>query len=103
MKNKFSNSYLSISPEERGKRNLSIMLILQGFLLYLGGSGGGGDGRRGVFLTSYCSFSPLILSSIAMFSFYIISKILFLKPEGLSDAQVVSITKKEYGFLVHFL
>ena len=78
------------------------MLILQGFLLYLGGSGGGGGGW-GVFLNSYCSFSPLILSSVVMFSFYILSKILFLKREGLSDAQVVSITKKEYGFLVHFL
>ena len=37
-----------------------------------------------------------------MISFYILSKILFLKYEGLSDVRVASITKKEYGFTVHF-
>ena len=35
-----------------------------------------------------------------MISFYILSKRLFLK--GLSDASVASLTKKEYGFAVHF-
>ena len=44
-------------------------------------------------LISYCSFSSLPLSSIVMISFYILSKILFLKREGLSDARVTSITK----------
>ena len=38
-----------------------------------------------------------------MISFYILSEILFLKREELSDVRVVSITKKEYGFAVHFL
>ena len=37
-----------------------------------------------------------------MISFYILSKGFFLKRKGLSDARVVSITKKEYGFAVHF-
>ena len=48
-------------------------------------------------LISYCSFSSLILSSIVMIN-YILSKRFFLKREELSDARVVSITKKEYGF-----
>ena len=38
-----------------------------------------------------------------MISFYIPSKRLFQKRKGLSDAKVVSITKKKYGFGVHFL
>ena len=38
-----------------------------------------------------------------MISFYILSIRSFLKRKGLSDARVVSITKKEYGFLLHFL
>ena len=38
-----------------------------------------------------------------MISFYILSKRLLLKREELSDAGVVSIAKKEYGFAVHFL
>ena len=38
-----------------------------------------------------------------MISFYILSKRFFLKWKGLSDARVVSITKKEYNFTVHFL
>ena len=37
-----------------------------------------------------------------MIKSYILSKRLFLKREGLSDARVVSITKKEYGSAVHF-
>ena len=50
----------------------------------------------------YCTFSSIILSSIAMISFYIVSKRFFLKHEGLSDERVVSVTKKEYVFAVHF-
>ena len=38
-----------------------------------------------------------------MIVIYIISERFFLKREGLSDARVSSITKKEYGFAVHFL
>ena len=38
-----------------------------------------------------------------MNNFYILSKIFFLRREELSDARVVSITKKEYGFAVHLL
>ena len=38
-----------------------------------------------------------------MISFYILAKRFFLKREGLSDARVVSITKNEYGFAVHFM
>ena len=33
-----------------------------------------------------------------MINFYILSKTVFLKRKGLSDARVVSITKNEYGF-----
>ena len=44
-------------------------------------------------LISYYNFSFLILSSVVMISFYILSKIFFLKREGLSDARVASITK----------
>ena len=54
-------------------------------------------------LISYYSFSSLILPSIVMISFHIVSKRFFLKVEGLSDARVASIIKKEYGFAVHFL
>ena len=54
-------------------------------------------------LTPYCSFSSLILSSIVMISFYNLSKKVFLKHEEFSDVRVVLITKKEYGFPVHFL
>ena len=53
-------------------------------------------------LMSYYSFSSLILSSIAMISFYILSNRFFLKREGLSDVRVASVTKEEYGFAVHF-
>ena len=36
-----------------------------------------------------------------MISFYILSKRLRLKCKELSDARVVSLTKKEYGFAVY--
>ena len=36
-------------------------------------------------------------------SFYILSKGFFLKRKGLADTRVVSVSKKEYGFAVHFL
>ena len=42
-------------------------------------------------------------SLAALIDFYILSKIFFLKCEELSDARVVSITKKEYAFAVYFL
>ena len=54
-------------------------------------------------LILYYNFSPLMLSPTAMISFYISSKRYFLQRKELSDARVVSITKKEYGFGVHFL
>ena len=54
-------------------------------------------------LISYCSFSSLILPSIVIINFYIVSKRLFLKREILSNAGVLLITKKENGFAVHFL
>ena len=54
-------------------------------------------------LILYCSFLSLILSSIAMISFYILSKRFFLKRKGLSDAILAKITTKEYGFVVHIL
>ena len=50
-----------------------------------------------------CSFSSQILSSIVMVSFYILSKILRLKREGLSDARAVSITKKQNSFALYIL
>ena len=37
-----------------------------------------------------------------MIRLYILSKRSFLKREELSDARLVLITKKEYGFAVHF-
>ena len=54
-------------------------------------------------LISYCSFSSLIFSLIVMISFYILSKRFFLKREGFSDARVIAITKKEYGFSADLL
>ena len=54
-------------------------------------------------LISYCSFSFLILSSIAIISFYIFSKRFFLKLKGASDLRAVSLTKKAHGFAVNFL
>ena len=41
----------------------------------------------------YCNFSSIILSSVVMISFYILSTRFFLQPKGLSDARVASITK----------
>ena len=52
---------------------------------------------------SYCNFSSLILSSMVMISVFILSERFFLKRKGLSYGRVVSITKKEYGFVVHLL
>ena len=37
-----------------------------------------------------------------MISFYILSNKFFLKRKGLSDARVVSVTKKDYGYAVHY-
>ena len=54
-------------------------------------------------LMSYCSFPSLVLSSVVMISFYILSKRFFLKRKVLSNARVASITKKAYGFAVYFL
>ena len=54
-------------------------------------------------LISRYTFSYLILSSIVMIGFYILSKRFFLKQEEVSDARVVLITKNEYGFAVHLL
>ena len=54
-------------------------------------------------LISFCSFLFLILSWIFMINFYILSKIFFLKREGLFDARIISIAKKQYSFSVHFL
>ena len=63
--------------------------------------------NAGIFAASllilYCSFSSLPLLLVVMITFYILSKRFFLKSEKLSDATVVSITKKEYGFAVYFL
>ena len=53
-------------------------------------------------LISCCNLSSLIVSSIVMISFYILSKRFFLNCKGLSEARVVLVTKKEYGFAVHF-
>ena len=53
-------------------------------------------------LIFYFNFLSLILSSVVIISFYILSKRLFLKREWLSDARVASITKKEYGFALPF-
>ena len=54
-------------------------------------------------LILYCGFLSLILLSIVMISFYILSKRFFLKRKEISDARVVSVTKNEYGFAVYFL
>ena len=65
------------------------------------------DDDADVFATSlwisYCSFLSLILSSIVMINFNIVSKRFFLKRKELSDGKVVSITKKDYGSTVDFL
>ena len=52
-------------------------------------------------LLPYYDVSSLILSSIVMISFYILSKRFFLKREGLSDTRVASVTKKQYGFDIY--
>ena len=54
-------------------------------------------------LILYCTFSSLILSTMAMVSFYILSLRFFLQSKGLSDATVVSITKTEYDFIASIL
>ena len=54
-------------------------------------------------LIFYCCFSSPTLSPVARISFYILSERFFLKHKELLDAKVVSVTKKEYGFAVHFL
>ena len=72
-------SYLSILPDDNAYIFAASLLIL------------------------YCSFSSLILLWILMISFYILFKRFFLKCEELYDAIIVSITKKEYSFAVHFL
>ena len=45
----------------------------------------------------------MIKLSVVMISFYILCRRFFLKLEGLSDARVAAINKKECGFAVHFL
>ena len=40
---------------------------------------------------------------MVIITFYIMPERFVLKGKGLSDAIVVSINKKEYGFAVHFL
>ena len=70
-------SYLSIFPDDNGDTFATSLLI------------------------SYCRFPSLILSSLVMISFYILSKRFFLKREGLFDARVASVTEEEYGFAVH--
>ena len=62
-----------------------------------------GDIFAASWLISYYSFLLLIISSIAMINFYIVSKRFFLKRKKLSDGRVVSITKKEFGSEVEFL
>ena len=65
------------------------------------------DDNADIFSTSllilHYSFKFLILSSVVMISFYILNKTFFMKREDLPDARVVSITKKEFGFVVQFL
>ena len=46
--------------------------------------------------------SPVLLSTIVMISFYVLSKRFFLKRKGLSHEKVASITKKKYDFAVLF-
>ena len=70
-------SYLSIFSNDNGDIFASSQLIL------------------------YCSFLSLILSSIVMISFYILSERFFLEREGLAYSRVGLVTEKEYGFAVH--
>ena len=57
-------------------------------------------------LMSHSSSLSLVLSSILIISFYILSRGLFLNrkrlPDARFDARVTSITKNEFGFAVHF-
>ena len=53
-------------------------------------------------LIFYCSFPSLIISPIVKIFFHTLSKKLHLKGEGLFDARVVSLIKKEYGSAVQF-
>ena len=54
-------------------------------------------------LASYYRFLSLILSSIVMISFFVLSIRFYLKRKALSDARVASKTKRECDFSVHFL
>ena len=72
------HSHLSILPDDKAKI----------FIVYL--------------LIPKCSFSSLIVSSIAI-SFYILSKGFFQKRKELSDARVVSITKYSTHPLIRML
>ena len=54
-------------------------------------------------LISYCSFPSLILSSIVMINFFILSKRFFLKRKGSSDARVATMAKEEYVFSTIFI
>ena len=62
-----------------------------------------GDVFAASLLISYGNFSSLILSSIVVINFYILSKRFFPKRRELSDLRVASINNKEYGFAVHLL
>ena len=53
-------------------------------------------------LTLYCRFSPLIFTSTIKIMFFL-SKRLRLNHKELSDEKVLLLTKKKYGFTVHFL
>ena len=75
-------SYLSIFPNDNTDIFAAYLLIL------------------------FWNFSSLILLSIVMISFYILSQIFWLKLKDLSDARVSLITNNNmvlYGFAVHFL
>ena len=64
------------------------------------------DDRAEIFaaslLISYCNFSTVKLLLVVNSSFDILSKRFFLKHKGLFDARVASLTKKEYGFALHY-
>ena len=70
----YSYSYLSILPEN----NADIFAVS--------------------LLISHYSFSSLTLSSLVMINFHILSKRFMLKRKELSDARVLSITKKRVWF-----
>ena len=53
-------------------------------------------------LISYSIFPFLILLSVVMIAFCMVSKRLCPKLRVLSDARVGSLTRKEYGLAVHF-